>query len=72
MKERKKNRVSWAADIFKDHEILTARPEEMNFYVYKFLRDTQRFVLKKMFRQCPDQKLIGIIPGNIIYKTRKR
>lgn len=72
MKERKKDRVSWAADILKDHEILTARPEGMDFYVYKFLRDSQRFVLKKMFRRCPDRKFTGIIPGNIIYKTKRR
>jgi hypothetical protein len=68
---KSKSQESTASTLFKDHQILTKRPDDMDFYVYKFLRYTQDLVLKKMFRRCPKRELIGIIPGNPIYHTKR-
>ncbi len=62
---------SVAQSLFKDHEVLTKRPEGMSFQEYKFLRFTQDLVLKKMFRQCPKRELVGIIPGHPMYHTKR-
>lgn len=57
---------------FKDHQILAKRPEGMEFKEYWFLRYMQNQLMKRMFSGSPDRKLVGIIPGAAIYKTRIR
>lgn len=68
---RKPYPESVAQTLFKDHEILTKRPEGMSFHEYKFLRFTQDLVLKKMFKQGPKRELIGIIPNQTFYNTKR-
>ncbi len=60
-----------AHSLFKDHEVLTARPDGMSFQEYKFLQFTQDLVLKKMFKHCPKRELIGIIPNQTFYNTKR-
>src|SRR5258705_13269298 len=62
---------SVAQSLFKDHQVLTKRPEGMTFNEYKFLRYTQDLVLKRMFRQCPKRELMGIIPNQTFYNTKR-
>ena len=61
-----------AQRIFKDRKILVERPEGMTYDEYWFLRKGQSLLLNRMFRHCPERKLIGIISGREIYKTRLR
>lgn len=68
---KKEHKETVAQILFKDKQILTARPEDMPFEEYKLLRYTQSLVLKRMFRECPSRKLMGIIPCAPIY-NRKR
>jgi len=71
MKRKKKPFKTAAQLLFSDHEILLARPAEMSFKEYKILQYTQHLVLRKMFKQCPSKKLMDIIPGHLMYRTKR-
>jgi len=49
--------LSPAQAIFKDKEIITARPPDMDFEEYKSLRRVQGGVLKKLFAKEPMYKV---------------
>lgn len=49
--------ITPAKAIFKDKEILVARPEGMSYEEYKFLRTTQNKVIKKLFAKDPMYKV---------------
>lgn len=60
-----------AQTLFSNHEILTKRPDNMEFKEYWVLRYMQNKIMKKMFPRCPDRKLIGIIPGLSVYRMKR-
>lgn len=68
---KKTHKPTVAQILFKDHNVLAARPEGMTFQEYKVLQYTQKLVLNKMFRHCPDKQLTGIILGHQMYRTKR-
>ena len=47
---RKENPLTPAQIVFKDKEVLTSRPEGMDFQSYKILQKHQTRILKKLLR----------------------
>jgi hypothetical protein len=64
MKKPESDEQSLAQKIFSGKEILTARPPEMEYDLYRYLLKLQGRILKDLFRRNPDRKLQGIIPTN--------
>lgn len=53
--------LSLAQQLFKDKNILTYRPEGMEYNVYRFLRKGQNKILKKLFASKPDPKIARLM-----------
>ncbi len=54
----KKDQVTTAAmEIFKGKQILNERPEDMTMDEYRFLRNTQNKLIKKLFKKPNNQRI---------------
>jgi hypothetical protein len=65
--ERNEGVTTPAMILFKDRDIITKRPEGMEYGAYKFLRTHQKKVIDMLFKSKPSRKVQRLMPIRIGY-----